>query len=560
MAEETSARARGDVLSLVKKFLSRFSFSQKIFMGAVIILAIVGIVLIVNIASALNYGVLFSNLSAKDSGLIIEQLKAKKTPYKLSASGSVIQVPENQIAELRIELAAAGLPEGGGVGFEIFDKTSISTTDFVQNINYIRAVEGELARTLSQLREVNSAKVHITMPKRSVFIDEEEEAKASVVLNLRPGARVTGTLVPAILHLIAQSVEGLKPENIAIVDIHGKLLSKPKTGGEDIFTEMSATQLAYRQKMENTLSREIITVLEPHVGSGKVRANVKLNLNFNKEESTEETVDPNTIAKVSEKSETTSSTGALRAGGVPGVSSNVAQSTGGGTQGTAAAPSKAKSEKTLVNYEVSKKITRLTKPVGEIQRLSAAVLVDDAVNVQVRDGELIREPRKRTPEELEAIKKIVQAAVGFNSQRGDIIEVVNLPFDTSSETLSEYYQQKQRSEDMINTIIKYGIYAVGFLLLLFLVIRPLMRKFTDIVKQARLPKAQEIEIPRVDSEKMAALQEAKDEAEIERELMEKYKVPKATKKMSFIRQKVKQFAEENVDEAASLVKSFLIEE
>jgi len=557
--EKTSANA--STLTLAKNFLGRFTLSQKVFLASVIILSIVGVILLVNLASSFNYGVLFSNLSAKDSGMILEQLKARKIPYKISAGGSVIEVPEDQISELRIELASQGMPEGGGVGFEIFDKTSLSTTDFVQNINYLRAIEGELARTLSELQEVRSAKVHITMPKRSVFIDEQEDAKASIVLNLRPGASMSANLVPAILHLTSQAVEGLKPENIAVVDIHGKLLSRPKTGGDDIFSELSSSQLSYQKTLEEGFIRKILGVLEPHVGSGRVKANVALKLNFNKEESTEQTVDPESIAKVSEKSETTSSTGATKAGGVPGVSSNVAQATGGNTSGgSVTAPSKAKSEKSLVNYEVSKKVTKLTKPVGEIQRLTVAVVVDDAVNVQLQDGELVREPRKRTTEELDAIKKIVQAAVGFSSQRGDVVEVANLPFDNSSETVSEYYHQRQNREDLINKAIKYGIYFLVVFLGFFLIIRPVMRRLTDIVKQAKMPKATEIEIPRVDSEKLTALQEAKDEAEIERELMDKYKVPKSTRKMGFIRQKVKKFAEENLDETASLVKSFLMEE
>jgi flagellar M-ring protein FliF len=535
MAGETSKKSDG--LSRVKKFLNRFSLSRKIFMGSVILLAVVGIILIISIVTALNYGVLFANLSAKDAGLIIDQLKAKKIPYELSAGGSVVRVPENRIAELRVQLAAAGLPTGGDVGYEIFDKTSLSATDFVHHTNYIQAVEKKLGRTLSQLREVNWAKVHITMPIGSTSGDQEEKAKASIVLNLRPGVRVPETLIPAILHLIAQSVDGLKPENIVIVNSHGKLLSAPKTDTESIFTGITASQLAYREKLETSLSREITSVLEPHVGKGKVRANVKVKLNFDKEESTEEIVDPNTITKVSEKSETTSSTGR-----------------------EAAAPAKSKSEKTSVNYEVSKKVTHLTKPVGDIRRLSIAVLIDDAENVRVRDGQLIREPRSRTPEELEAIKKIVQAAVGFNSQRGDVIQVANLPFDTSSETISEYYLKKQESRDRTNEIIIYTAVGTGLLLLYLFFIHPLYRRFKEVMKQARVPKAAEIEIPRLDSERMAALEEARDKEEIERELLEKYKVPRSTRKMNVIREKVKRFAEENMDETAALIKSFLIED
>lgn len=546
--------------TLIKNFLNRFTLSQKIFLGSVIILTVVAIIIIVNISNALTYGVLFSNLSPQDSGQIIEQLKDKKIPYKLESSGTVIKVPENQVSELRIELATKGLPEGGGVGFEIFDKSNLSTTDFVQNINYIRAIEGELGRTLAGIKEIRSAKVHITMPKRSVFIDDQEEAKASIVLNLRPGAAVSESLIPAILHLTAQAVEGLKPENIAIVDSRGKLLSRPKSAGEDSFTELSATQLSYQQKMEDSLTKEIVSVLEPTVGQGKVKANVKLKLNFNKEESTEETVDPDRFVKVSEQSETSSSTGSIRIGGVTGVSSNVAQASGTSTQEAGATPSKSKTEKSTVNYEISKKVTHLTKPVGEIQRLSVAVLVDNATNVQLKDGELIQEPRKRSAEELDTIKKIVQAAVGFNDQRGDVIEVANLPFDNSAEVVNDYYTKKEKTQNFISDLIRYGSIALITLFIVFFVIRPVFRKMTDILKQAKKPKVEEIEIPRVDSEKLVALQEARDEAEIEQELMEKYKVPKSTKKMGFIRQKVKKFAEENLDETASLVKSFLVED
>ncbi len=562
MAEETTNTAAN-----IKKYFDRFSTSQKVVMGSVVLLTIVVIITIINMMSALTYGILYSNLSTRDSGLIIEQLKERKVPYQLSDGGSVIKVPEDRVAELRIELAAAGLPEGGGVGFEIFDETSLSTTDFVQNINYTRAIEGELARTLSQLKEVASAKVHITMPKRSVFIDEQEEAKASILLNLRPGARVNGNIIPAILHLTAQSVEGLKAENIAIVDVYGNLLSRPANGEEDVFAEFTTTQMDYQRKMEQSLARKIITLLEPHVGAGKVRADVKLKLNFDKMETTEEKVDPESIAKVSEKSETSSSTGAGREGGIPGVSSNVGQATGSEAVDGAAAPSKSKSEKSLINYEISKKITRLTKPMGEIERISAAVVIDDAlVDVREQGGELVKQFRKRTPEELDTIKKIAQAAVGFDSQRGDVIEVANLPFDTSAEKVIKIYQEitkpttLDRVEKFFSRSIGIAIIIFLIILIIFLMRKRLFRGVIEIFREARLPKPGEIEIPRVDTERLSALQEAKDEAEIERELLERYKVPRSTKKMTIIRDKVKRFAAENKDETASLVKSFLLED
>jgi len=420
VAEETSNTA-----AKKKKFFNRFSTSQKVLIGSVVLISIVVIIII--LASTAAYGVLYSNLSTRDSGLIIEKLKERKVPYRLSADGSVIKVPDDRAAELRMELAAAGLPLGA--------KTSPSTGDSIQNIDYIRSMD-------------------------------------------------------------------------------------------------------YQRKIEQSLAKKIIALLEPHVGAGKVRADVKLKMNFDKMETTEEKVDPESLAKVSEKSETSST-----------------------------APSKSKSEKSQVNYEVSKKTTHLTKPMGEIQRISAAVVIDDAlVDVREQGGELIKKSRKRTPEELEAIKKITQAALGFDSQRGDVIEVVNLPFDTSAEKVSKIYQEiyKPTTVDRIGKFFStpLGIVMIIFLILLiiFLLRKRLIRGVTEIIREIRLPKPGEVEPPRLDDEKLFAVREAKDEAEIERELREKYKVTRSTKKMAIIRDKVKRFASENKDETANLVKSFLYED
>jgi flagellar M-ring protein FliF len=523
MAEETS-----NTVAKKKKFFYRFSTSQKVLIASVVLISIVVIIIILAVTS--TYGVLYSNLSTGDSGLIIEKLKEIKVPFRLSAGGSVIKVPDDRVAELRIELAAAGLPQG--------DKTSLSASDFVQNINYIGSIERELARTLSQLKGVMSAKVHITLPNRSVSIDEQEEAKASIVLNLRPGARVNETIVPAVLHLTAQSAAGLKPDNIAIADVYGNLLSRPVNGEEDVFAGLTTTQMDYQRKMEQSLAKKIITLLEPHVGVGKVRADVKLKMNFGKMETTEETVDPDSLAKVSENSESSST-----------------------------APSKSKSEKSLINYEVSKKITHLTKPMGEIERISAAVVIDDAlVDVREQGGELVKQSRRRTSEELEAIKKIVRAAVGFDSQRGDVIEVANLPFDTSAEKVSKIYQEiykpttADRVERFFSTPLGIAVLIFLIILIIFLFRKRLLRGITGLIRETRLPKAREVEPPRVDGEKLLAIREAKDEADIERELREKYKITRSAKKMTIIRDKVKRFASENKDETASLVKSFLYED
>ncbi|HLP47866.1 MAG TPA: flagellar basal-body MS-ring/collar protein FliF [Candidatus Kapabacteria bacterium] len=552
MAEEKNL-----VPSPVKNFIDRFTPSQRIFLVTVIVLTIIVIILIINAATTFNYGVLFSNLTSKDSGLILEQLKSKKVPYKIVGDGSVIKVPEDRIPELRIELAAGGLPEGGCVGFEIFDKSSLSTTDFVQNINYIRAVEGELARSISQLREVSSAKVHITMPKRSVFIEDQEPAKASIILKMKPGAQFSGNIVPAILHLTAQSVEGLRPENIAVVDVAGNLLSTPADGREEMFDD---SRFGYQKDLENSFSRKIINLLEPIVGPGKVRANVKLTLDFDKVETTEETVDPDRIAKVSEKSETSSSTGGIRAGGIPGVSSNVAQAGVNQNNGVSGSNTRSRSENSLVNYEVSKKVTHVIKPVGEIKKISAAVVVDDGVRVETIDGQLQRDIIKRSPEELQTFTRLVQAAVGYNAERGDIVEVANLSFDTSALTESDFLQEKEKNKELIDNLIKYGIYALIIILLFFLILRPIFKKVIEIIKDTGDSRYEGMNTRRLDRSKMSAFQEARDNAEIEKELIEQYKIPKSSKKSSIIRNKVVDFAGKNIDETASLVRSFLVED
>jgi flagellar M-ring protein FliF len=559
MAEE-----RKNAIDQVRAFFGRLTVSQKLFLGLAAALAVAAVFVVVTMARNVGYGVLYSNLNIKDSGVIMEKLKEKKVPYRIEGGGTVIQIPENRIGEMRIELAAEGLPEGGGVGFEIFDKTSLATTDFVQNVNYVRALEGELARSLAQIREVSSAKVHITPSKQSVFIEDQRPAKASVVLKLKPGAMLSGSIVPAIVHLVAQSVDGLTPDNIAVIDVYGRLLSQPRSEGANGFDPAAGEQMAYQRRMEESYTRQILDLLEPIVGPGRVRADVRLNLDFSKVETKQEAVDPNTVAKISEQSETSSSSGpSAGGGGVPGVASNVVAAggvTGGAT--TAGAPAKSKSEKSVVNYEVTKTITHTVRPVGEIRNLSAAVVVDDASDVNLSGGKLQRTSRARSAAELDKLRKLVQATVGFNPTRGDTIEVTNLSFDTASETETNFLAGRERSSELIRTAIPYAAWLLGLLLLFFLVLKPMARRVGEIFRHGApaVAGSEMMEIPTFDGGKMAELQEAKDAIEIEKELLEKYKQPKEAKKMAIIRDRVKEFAQKEPDAAASLIRSFLMED
>ncbi len=554
MAEEKGGR--GQYWDQLKGFFKRLTVSQKIFLVSVAVLSFAAIWLVTSLANTLTYSVLFSNLEARDSALIIEKLKEMKVPYHLSGAGSVISVPDTQVAELRIQLASEGLPQGGAVGFEIFDKSSLSTTDFVQNINYIRAIEGELARSLSQLREIQSAKVHITLPKKSVFISEQEPAKASIVIRPRPGMSLSGSLVPAIVHLTAQSVEGLRPENIAVIDVSGQLLSKPRDSLNGLQAQ-NDHQFAYQRTLEQSYTRKIVDLLEPIVGQGKVRANVQLQLDFSQVQVTEQSVDPDRTVKISEKTESSKNSQGT-SGGVPGVGGNVAAaavSSAGSGDGA-----NSKSESTITNYEISKTTTQTIRPLGVIQRVSAAVVLDNITQVQLSDGQMIKQSQPQSPEMLESMRKIVQAAVGYDPQRGDLVEVANLPFDTSDQLEGDYLYERQKNKDLVDLLIRYGSIFIGGLLVFFLIVRPLLRKVSRIFSTALSPTHAELSIPQVDSEKLDAIQSAKDEIEIEQELRERYKVPKSTKKMVILKDRVKEFANNNIEETASLIKTYLMEE
>lgn len=553
------AQEKPGLTDQIRNLYNRLSISQKVFIVLVTVITVAAVFIFTRLARTIDYGVLFSNLNQSDSGLILEKLKEAKTPYSLSSDGSTIRIPRSQVAETRIELASAGLPQGGGVGFEIFDKTSLATTDFVQNINYLRALEGELARSITKLSEVESAKVHISLQKKSVFLDEQEAAKASVVLNLRPGTTLQSSVVPAIVHLVAQSVEGLHIDNIAVIDVQGRLLSRPRSEGSDEFEENASNRFAYQRRFEENLKKKVFDLLEPIVGYGKVRADIKVNLDFNKIETKEEVVDPEATAKRSEQTETFSSSGAAGGGGVPGVAANVAGAenplTGAASQGGA----RSKSEKSTVNYEVSRKVTHHVAPVGEIKNLSVAVVVDDAIETVINEGRLEKSSRPRSEVELEKLQKIVQAAVGYSQDRGDRVEIANFSFDTSMETESSFFLEKQKSADLIRSVITYAIILVGLVLFFLLILKPLFRRASLIMRSSPALETS-MDVPRIDVEKLSELKKAQEDNEIEKELLEKYRVPKEAKKISILKERVREFARDNPDNTASLIKSYLAED
>ncbi len=356
------------------------------------------------------YRPLFTNLSPQDAAAVVKELEAQKIPYQLSKEGTVIEAPEELVYRTRLDLAGKGLPQGGGVGFELFEHTPFGMSEFSQRINYVRALQGELARTISALAAVQSCRVHLALPTRSAFLGAEEKPSASVVVELRPGFRLTAAQVQGVMNLVATSVAGLTPDRVTVVDSSGRLLQSME--GKE---EKSVPELLYQltREREREIEQRIETMLEPVLGPGHAVARVAVELEPRETQRTREEYDPTGVER-SKQLEIEEAAGPN--GGVPGVQSNIVGGDGGKTQ--LEAPVKKSSQ--VYNYEISKTTSQTTEPRGQIRRLTVGVLIDGRY-----EGETYA---PRTGEEIDAVRSVVMMAAGFSAERGDKIEVVNVPF------------------------------------------------------------------------------------------------------------------------------------
>jgi flagellar M-ring protein FliF len=386
------------------------------------------------------YRPLFTNLSSQDAGAIVEALKADKVPFRLDDGGRAVLVPTERLYELRLSLASRGLPEGGGVGFEIFDKQSLGVTDFVQRLNYQRALQGELARTIGQLRGVTRARVHLVLPQPSLFAERERQPSASVFLKLSAGTRLTNEEVRGIVNLVASSVEGLTPARITMVDTAGHVLASGTDSASG--AELSPRRVEIKSAVEEGIERRVQTLLDSALGPGQAVTRVSSQLNFDQVERTEERFDPTPVTRQETRTiETTKSSSVSPILPVPtGPSPTPTPTAQAGATGAGAPPSppanrtsnEGTREAANVNYEISRIVARTLTSPGEIQRLTVAVLLNTATKItEGPNKKEIREPVARTPEEIEKIRRIVMGAAGYNQSRGDEVTVVEMPFDTS---------------------------------------------------------------------------------------------------------------------------------
>ncbi|QOY89262.1 flagellar basal-body MS-ring/collar protein FliF [Paludibaculum fermentans] len=407
-----------------KQILAGLTLRQRLVILVATAAVVAGIVFGIHWNKERDLRPLFTEVSAEDSGALVERLKAANVAYKVADNGTIL-VPSARVAELRIEMAAAGLPRTGRLGFELFDKTNLGTTDFAEHVNFRRALEGELERSVISLAEVDRARVHVTFAKESVFADTRQPAKASVMLRLRPGAKLSAANVVAIQHLTSSAVEGLAPESVSVLDMSGNLLSKPHRDA-DSDTGNSSAMLEFRQGLERDYLAKIRSTLDPLLGSEKYRAGISLECDFTSGEQSEEVFDPNrSVMLTSQKTEDAS--GLAATAGVPGAASNLprpvprAGSSGGGV-----------SRKTEnVSYQTSRTIKHLKLPLGTVKRLSVSILLDQALRWEGTGPKARRVLEPLSPDTLKIVKDVVAGTVGFQAERGDALLVETLPFEAT---------------------------------------------------------------------------------------------------------------------------------
>ncbi len=448
-----------DSLGKLKERWSALSIQRRIVIALGVAAVVAIAILAIGRASQPSFGLLYSNLSQDDAARIVERLRDMHVPYKLESGGSDVHVPEDSVHETRLTLASDGLPSGGGVGFEIFDEQRFGESEFSEQVKYHRALEGELSRTISHIAGVETARVHLVLPNRSLFASTETAASASVALKIKPGFRMRDDQVRGIVHLVASSVRSLDAEHVTVVDGEGRSLAGAATADE----EMSSQTLGFRNELERGKERAVQELLDRTLGEGASVVRVAADVSFAREERTEEQFDPQGIAPRSfQISEERSNVGPnATTAGVPGAASNLP----GGeapTSGTGGGSGLFKRSETR-NFEVSKVVRRAIEPVGRLQRLQVAVVVDGRWSGKAAR----RHFTPRSAGELARIKAIVESAVGVQSDRGDKVTVECVPFADSA-------HPGRRVDfgpaDPIERFRPYLPYAAGAVGLLFLIV------------------------------------------------------------------------------------------
>jgi flagellar M-ring protein FliF len=455
---------------------------------AAVTVALIGFFIIVGMrVTAPTMAPLFTELSMEDSNRVLKELESQGVPYELRGDGSTVLIPKDQVTRARMRLAEAGLPRGGSVGYEIFDKSeTLGTTSFVQNVNHLRALEGELARTIRSLDRVSAARVHLVIPERQLFQRDRQEPSASIVLRVR--SQLEQAQVRAIRHLAATAVRGLKPERVSIVDEQGRLLADGVGAAEaGIAPMLDERNFSYEQRLKNQLESIVTSI----VGPGRARVTVAAELDYTRVQQTSDRYDPESrvVRSTQSREEAAQSDQAAPEDAVTVGNQLPGANQGAGAQQAGNRDSNRKSEE-VVNYEISRTTrTEVIEP-GRVKRLSVAVLVDGNYTKGANAAEVTYEPRPQ--EELDRITALVRSAIGFSEERGDQVEVVNLRFAEVAGTPQiiedgGFMSMLRFTTDDIMHAVNLLVVAILSLLVLLFVVRPLVRRVVTPDEGAVLP-------------------------------------------------------------------------
>lgn len=480
-------------LQLAAQRFNDIPMQRKLALGGALAAALALIVGLALWSRVPDYAVLFSNIGEKDGGAIIAALQQQNVPYKYSEGGHAILVPSDVVHDVRLKLAGQGLPKGGSIGFELMEGQKLGLSQFAEQINYQRALEGELARTIGTLAAVDGARVHLAIPKQTAFLRDDQKPSASVVLNLLGGRTLDAAQVGGIVHLVASSVPQLQPASVSVLDQNGNLLSNNRDGSQ--VAGLNPTQLKYVKEIESDTTRRIESILEPLLGKGNYRVQAAADIDFSQSEQTAETYKPNPSPEAAIRSQqvSESSTNQPQAAGVPGALTNqppapatapITQPAAPGTPGAAGAtalgnqpPPLTSRRDSTTNYELDKTIQHVKNQVGQIRRLSVAVLVNQKTSVG-KDG--VAKPVPMPEEELKRINDLSREAMGFNQGRGDTINVASAPFTEVKDAAPETPVWKDPEVlGFGKELFKYGLVAGVAAYVLFGLLRPLVRSFTE---------------------------------------------------------------------------------
>lgn len=454
------------------EFVKKLPRPYQILIAAGAAVVIVGIAVLTARPPVTDFQLLYANLQQEELAKIKTDLDEELVPYKISPDETAIYVPKGKALDLRLEFSMKGLPTSG-VGYEIFDQKAFGLTEFQQRINLLRAVQGELERTISKLGEVQRARVHLSLPEKSLFVEEEKKTTASILLLLRAGMKLQKNQVKGIVHLVASSIEGLQPKDVTIVDNHGKILTEGL--GEEHETGISSTQVERQQFLEKEYEKKIVSILEPVVGPNRVVAKVTAELDWTKSEQKIEDYDPRRTATRSEQITTEKFEGGAQIpAGIPGVRSNIPPDLI--PPGVQPSEQKYTKEQVSTNYEIKKTVTLNQLPVGDVRRLTVAVLVDGKYEVTKEGKKETKTFVARTAQELSDFEGLVRNAVGSRAERGDEVKVTSFPLAAVSMMDDELRLLRQRErEEMLIRYSLIGLSIVAFAVLFILGMRYLNR-------------------------------------------------------------------------------------